>query len=269
MSGNPQSIFQLALATMLLAVSLAAVAEDAPAPAAPARDAEAMAAILEMAKFLAATPRFSVNVRSGYDAVQASGQKIEFGETRRIVVDRPARLRIDSEPSNGDQRQVLFDGKMITVSSPVQKVYAQATQKGSIDDALRFFKQELHLPLPLAPLLMNTLGDELEKRIVEIKGVETTQTSAGTVHHLAARGDTVDFQVWLAEGDKPLPSRVVLTYPEADGQPQYWADFSDWNLSPKVDDALFSFAPASDARKILFVNQIKRVAPAMPAGEQP
>jgi hypothetical protein len=275
MSSHPQSRWSLALATICLAASFAVVAEDAPVPApseataAPIRDAEALALIQGMAKFLAATPRFSVTIRSGYDAVQSSGQKIEFGELRRIVVDRPGRVRIDSEPSDGNRRQILFDGKNITVASPLQSVYAQHAQPGGIDETLRFFKQELHLSMPLAPLLMNTLADELERRIVEITSVETTPGSGTATHHLAARGDTVDLQVWIADGGQPLPQRVVLTYRDAEGQPQYWADFSDWNLSPAVDDATFAFTPPAGASKIAFINQVKRVAPATPAGEQP
>jgi len=278
MSGSRRSDSRVALAALFLGLSVGAVAEDVPTPSAapsaeaaalPARDAEAMALIIDMAKFLAATPRFSVNIRSGHDVVQASGQKIEFGETRRVLVDRPARMRIDSEPSDGNRRQILFDGKTITVSSPLQNVYAQTTQPGGIDEALRYFKQELRLRMPLAPLVMNTFAAELEGRIVEIAGVESIESSGATTHHLAARGDTVDLQVWIADGAQPLPQRVILTYKDAEGQPQYWADFSDWNLNPAVGGSEFAFTPPASARKISFINQIKRVAPATQGGVQP
>ncbi len=37
------------------------------------------ALLMRMADFLSKTPRFSVGIRNGYDVVQESGQKIEFG----------------------------------------------------------------------------------------------------------------------------------------------------------------------------------------------
>ena len=56
--------------------------------------------------------------------------------------------------------------------------------------------------------------------------------------HIAARTATVDFQVWVAEGERPLPRRVVITYLEEEGQPQFRAQFSDWNLTPEVPESL-------------------------------
>src|SRR3989442_9323114 len=40
---------------------------------------------------LAGTQSFSVSVRGDYDAVQTSGQKIEFGENRTVTLSRPDR----------------------------------------------------------------------------------------------------------------------------------------------------------------------------------
>jgi hypothetical protein len=43
---------------------------------------QAMAVLKRMAEFLSQAQRFSVTIDAGFDAVQDSGQKIEFGETR-------------------------------------------------------------------------------------------------------------------------------------------------------------------------------------------
>ena len=59
-------------------------------------------------------------------------------------------------------------------------------------------------------------------------------------------------QLWVAQGEKPLPQRVVITYIQDKGQPQFWAQFSEWNLSPAVPDSLFVFTPPEGARKIAF-----------------
>ena len=79
-------------------------------------------------------------------------------------------------------------------------------------------------------------------------------------HHLAARTATVDFQVWVADGDKPLPLRIVLTYKQAPGQPQYWAQFSDWNLAPAITDSTFSLQPPDGAQKVAFAAELARMS---------
>jgi hypothetical protein len=79
-----------------------------------------------------------------------------------------------------------------------------------------------------------------------------------------------DLQLWIAQGSQPLPQRLVITYTRAEGQPQFWAQFSEWNLSPEVPDSLFAFTPATGAAKIAFAPRLQ-VQPGGVAtkGEQP
>jgi hypothetical protein len=59
-------------------------------------------------------------------------------------------------------------------------------------------------------------------------------------------------QLWIAQGDEPLLQRMLITYKRAEGQPQFRAQFKEWNLSPEVSDATFAFSPAEGAVKIAF-----------------
>jgi hypothetical protein len=115
--------------------------------------------------------------------------------------------------------------------------------------------------LPLAALLVSRLGSEFEQRIQSLDYVEKTSIHGSPSHHVAGRTDTVDFQVWVAEGDKALPLRIVLTYKKAPGQPQYWAQFSDWNLASSITDAAFAAKPPDGAQKVAFAAQLPRAAP--------
>jgi hypothetical protein len=72
----------------------------------------------------------------------------------------------------------------------------------------------------------------------------------------------VDFQVWVADGDKPLPQRVVITYKKDKSQPQFWAQLSDWNLAPVIADSTFSAKLPDGALKIAFATQLPRTVPA-------
>lgn len=218
-----------------------------------------------MAEFLAKTQQFSVNLTDNFDVLQESGQMIEFGETRKITLSRPNGLRVELEQSNGDKHSVLYDGKDITVFSPTENVYAQTAKLGGIDEAVTYFLKDLHMRLPLAALLLSRFPAEIESRTESLAYVERTLILGVPSHHLAGRTETVDYQVWIAEGAQPLPLRVVLTYKNADGQPQFRAQFSDWNLNPQVQDSEFVFTAPTTARKIAFVAEIPTIAPATEA----
>jgi outer membrane lipoprotein-sorting protein len=76
-----------------------------------ASEQRAMTILKNMSQYLAQGERFNVTIRDGYDAVQRSGQKIEYGEVRKVTVSRPDRLRFEIERSDGEKGLVIFDGK--------------------------------------------------------------------------------------------------------------------------------------------------------------
>ena len=111
---------------------------------------------------------------------------------------------------------------------------------------------DLDMRLPLAELLNSQLDQRLPAQVRVADYVEPSSIAGVPCDHLALRGDQADLQVWVAQGQQPLPRRVVITYKHADGRPQFWAQFSDWNLSPEIPDALFAFTPPTGAAKIAF-----------------
>ena len=232
----------------------------APATAASEAAPDAKAILMGMARFLGDSQRFSVSVRSSYDAMQESGQKIEFNEARKIVVSRPDRLRVEVAQSDGDHHLVLYDGKDVTVYNATQNVYATTPVPGGVDAAITHFVKDLKMKLPLAALLLRRVGEELERRTQSLDYVEKTGILGVPAHHLAGRTETVDYQVWIAAGEQPWPLRAVLTYRNAEGQPQYRAQFSDWNFPPQMSEAQFKFTPHEGARKIAFQAHLPQFA---------
>ena len=228
---------------------------------------DAKGILQRMANYLAKTQTFSVNLSDSYDTVQTSGEKIEFAATRKVIVSRPNGLRVEREESDGKKNIVVYDGKDITIFSPSDNVYAQTAKAGGIDEAIKYFLKDLNMKLPLAVLLVSQLPAELERRTESLDYVEKTSIYGQAAHHLAGRTETVDYQVWIAEGDQPLPLRVVLTYKLAEGQPQFRAQFSDWNLAPQIDNAQFAFTPPEGAKKIAFLAQLPNIVPG--ASENP
>jgi hypothetical protein len=97
-----------------------------------------------------------------------------------------------------------------------------------------------------------------------VEYVEKTGILGAAAHHLIGRTDTVNFQVWITDGDLPLPQRIVLTYPGAPGQPQVRAQFSAWNLAPEPADSLFTFTLPTDASRIPFAAALPQYGPALP-----
>jgi hypothetical protein len=84
--------------------------------------------------------------------------------------------------------------------------------------------------------------------------------------HLAVRTRDVDFQIWIAQGKEPLPRRIVIIYKNTRGEPQFRADFSNWNLSAKGVKGPFTFTPPKNAEQIQFIVR-NRAEAGIPAQE--
>ncbi len=264
-------------AALLLASCLAPKQEQTPvaavaappqekAPAAPVekQDAQAMETLMRMSRYLAGTQSYSVSIDSNYDAIQESGERIEFAERRRILLHRPDRARVEVERSDGDRGLLLFDGKQITAFKSGDNVYATVEQPATVDLALVYLVRDLQVTLPLARLFLTTLPEELEKRVESVAFVETETLFNVPVDHLAARTVNVNFQVWVAQGAQPLPRRIVITYRDVPGQPQFRADLFDWNVAPQVTADRFAFTPPAGAEKVPFLAPVRAPSQAPP-----
>ena len=128
---NDKSL-HLALPVVSLMVMMAPVLvaqEQKPTPS--ASEQRAMTSLKNMSQYLAQAQRFSVTSRDGYDAVQQSGQKIEYGEVGKVTVSRPDRVPFEIERSDGEKGLVIFDGKEITVYTAKKNVYATVSRLGT------------------------------------------------------------------------------------------------------------------------------------------
>ena len=227
--------------------------DTAPAETAPQQQARTI--LMGMCDYLASQDKFTLSLHAGYDVVQDSGQKIEFRQVGKASIDRPKQMLVTSETSSGLKQRVIIDGTTITVADDGNKLYSQIAHDGLLDDTIKYFVQGLKMRLPLAPIFMQQLPAEMKRRVLQIDYVEFDNTLAVPTHHLAMQMASTDLQIWITDGDKPVPMRVVLTYKEEPGAPQFWADFSDWNFAPQYDPATFTFVPSKDARKIPFVSK--------------
>ena len=259
----------LAALTVAVAVGPARAADPTPAPEASAQDRAARVLVLGMAEFMARAPAMSVTMRSGYDAIQADGRRIEFGERRRIHMQRPDKLRVDVERSDGERGTVVFDGRWITAFKPAENVYARVEKPGTLDQALVYMVRDLRATLPLARMFTTGFPVDLDKRVTSVAFVEECSLFDVPTDHVAVSSAEVDLQLWIAKGPQPLPRRVVITYKNDAGEPQFRADLYDWSVPAKFDAAAFVFVPPAGAEQIMYLAPRPPVdVPTGPTGEQ-
>jgi hypothetical protein len=236
-------------------VVLAALAVGMPVAAyaqAASVDPEALKLLRRMTDYMAALPQFSFDTHDTLEAVLKTGQKLDFDFSAKVAVQRPNRLRAERHNDIVNQK-FFYDGKTLTLYNPDEKFYATEAVPATLEQALDFARTTLDVAAPASDLLYQDAFARLTQDVTGALVVGQAAIGGVRCTQLAFTGPQVDWQVWIAEGDKPLPYKYVITTKDVAGLPAYSMVLSNWNLSPAITDSVFEFTPPQGARKINFL----------------
>lgn len=233
--------------------------DEAGGDEAAALDPEAMAIAARMAERLSGAERLSVRVDASYDALQQGGQTVEFGGRREVTLRRPDRLRVAVTDRSLGRRLLVYDGREISYWDEANNAWASTPRTGSLDDTLDYLVDDLGASLPLSELISTRLAQTLEE-VTEASYVGIEDLGGVECDHLVFRNDAVGFQIWVARRGEPVPRRIVIDYEHAEGRPQFRADLSRWDLSPRTPESLFAFEPPDGAERISFLPRRRQAA---------
>jgi hypothetical protein len=220
----------------------------------PVLSEDAARIMVRMTDFIAGAPAFSLISDTGNEIRQKNGHMLEFGSHLTLVIHRPAQATGRFESRSGDISNIVLDGKTLSINGAVDdtRFYDTTRQPGDIDSSLDFLASQAAIPRQLFDFFSRDLTASLLSAVESGYYVGESKISGVMCDHLALRGEKEDVQVWIAQGDEPVPRRIVITYRQLEGQPQFWAQFTDWNFSPELSDTTFTFSPPEGAKRIRF-----------------
>ncbi len=202
--------------------------------------------------FLAAQKRFSIDTGSTLEVVLVSGQKIQFENATRVSVQRPNKLRAERIGGRIDQI-FYYDGQSFTSYQPGEKVYAAIAAPGTLEEMLDFVRTRLDLIAPAGDLICKNAYEILTEGVTIGFVVGKSLIEGVRCDHLAFRAPHVDLQIWIQEGRRPLPRKMVITTKDVDHAPQFTVVMKKWNLAPKFTGNVFRFQPPKGVKQFEFV----------------
>jgi len=228
----------------------------------PGVERQADRILREMSAYLSAAMAFTFHADVTYDNVVDDSQMVQYGGTAEVSVRRPDRLRAEYR---GDERQssVVFDGRTATIHDLAMNVYSVTEVPAGLDAAVDHVFDEYGFTVPIADFVYTDPYQALTGFVDSGFWVGLHSVDGTPCHHLAFSQETIDWQIWIDSGPRPLPRKLVITYKDEPGSPQYTARLSRWDLQPRLSNHYFEFHPPIGADEIEFL-----VVPAdLPAGE--
>jgi hypothetical protein len=205
------------------------------------RDPEALAELKRASDFLTALPRFHLQAIVVYDVIQEDGRSLQFEKHGDIYLQRPDRLFAEVWFDDGRHRQFWYDGKTLAFAELSRNLHTQIKAPPTIDATLDMLEGLMKDPMPLSDLLYRDLSP-LAERAFEADVVGDSLVNGRPCLHLAFRGKTVDWQIWVEQGATPFIRKLVISYREVPGTPQVVAVLNLWETPERFSDGLFTFA---------------------------
>jgi hypothetical protein len=246
-----QSLYPLiAVGALTGLCALSALAADVkPTDAKPVVDPSADKLLRRMGEYLAEAPFFSVNAEIWQDVQLGSGQQVQAGRSVDLQVRRPDRFHA-AVHSTRRNRELFYDGKSITLLNRIQNFYGTIPAPAALDQALDTATERFGIQMPLEDLIVSDPYQSAMQKIVSGRDIGPVTVLGTPCEHLAFSLGAVDWQIWIEDGLRPVPRKIVITYKDEEGTPEYTAIFSHWDFQTKLPDFLFTFEAPPGASKI-------------------
>jgi len=216
----------------------------------PAISAEASTALQRMGQTLRAE-QLSFQARTIRVYAETNGEPLHIFHTLKVTMHRPNRLLAEVSGDDGSNK-LIFDGKTAIIYSAAQNKYASIpVPEGTIAGMLKEAVGRLGVDFPLADFLSDEPGKAFLTGVTTGRVVNTVTIDGAPYDHLFfLQPPGIELELWLSKNEQSLPRRLIVTYRSLPGQPNFIAEFSDWNFNINPPDSDFAFQPPAGAEQV-------------------
>jgi hypothetical protein len=237
------SAHRISTVALLLIVSLGT------SVGASADEAFAKNRLKAMSDYLASQKAISFGYDATLEVVTKDDQKLGLAASGIVTLKRPDKIRATRSAGFANV-EMLFDGKTLTLLGKNANLYTQVELPGTLDKLIDELRTKYKRPLPAADLLLSNPYDELMRGVIDTKDLGSGVIDDVECDHLAFRKEDVDWQIWIAQGDRPYPCRYVITARDVAQEPEYTIQVRDWKTGDEVATDDFRFKNTTNAEKV-------------------
>jgi hypothetical protein len=244
-----KAVLALVLA-VVLASALSASAAVTPAVKNATLEPAAIGALEKMGSYLRSLSAYEIAASVQKELVLENGLKVQMEESANLVARRPDRLTLQVS-SERKERKFFYNGRQFTLWAPRMNSYATVVAPPTIWELITKLEEKFGIEMPLVDLLKWGTEESRIKDITIAMELGKAKVGGADCTHYGFRQEGLDWQIWIQNGNYPLPRKLVLTTTTDEARPQYQAVFT-WNLAPAFNDTDFTFNPPPGAQRIVF-----------------
>lgn len=180
-----------------------------------------------------------------------SGKLVSRVRTVNYSAQRPDKAHFVFAPEGGGTTDVWYDGatEKITLAHHKEKAWARGPMPKTLDAALDAAATEYDITTPVADFIYSAPYDAFAQSGLAGGWVAKETVNGQVCHKLSYENENVSWDLWVSDGEKPMPCQLKIAYKQSDNAAKVTAVLKDWNLgttfpadefTPKVDEQAYS-----------------------------
>ncbi len=227
-------------------------------------DPRADTQLKRMSDYLGRLKTFRVQAVVVDELVTTEGQKVQELKQQQLTVARPNKLRIDRRGPNG-RATLASDGESVVLINHDKNAYAKGTAPKTLDALVDRVRDTLEVDAPGGDFLVASPYEELIDGLQTGRYIGLEPIGDVMAHHLAINEKDLDWQIWIQDGEQPVPLRYVITSKDMPGHPQFTLELSRWEPSVKLSAETFTVKVPPNAKRIERATKTTSLTPAAPS----
>jgi hypothetical protein len=197
---------------------------------------------------------FALETDTTIEVVLEDGQKLQFDNATRATVKRPDRFHAKRLGDLVDQ-EFFYNGNTLVLQDSTAGFHASVAAPDTVEGMLDFARDSLDIVAPAGDFIYSNAFELLMDGVESAMHLGPSYIEGTVCDHLAfsAPGNGTDFQIWVQQGEKPLPRRIVITSRDILNAPQFTTHIREWDVAPDIPKGLFDFDAQDSSTEIEFI----------------
>ncbi|HTQ65059.1 MAG TPA: DUF2092 domain-containing protein [Puia sp.] len=180
----------------------------------------------------------------------------KFGEYETFM-SGPNKMMVIGRGYKG-HRQFVYNGQQLAYYSFDEHNYGAIPAPSTTIRTIDSVHSTYGIEFPAADFFYPAFTDDLIENTDSIRFLGTPTIEGKQYFHIIAYAKEMNLQFWINDDAYTLPGKFSITYKNQEGNPQYLASFSDWQINPELPDAMFDFYPPPGSRQIRIMSKNER-----------
>jgi hypothetical protein len=206
----------------------------------PNIDPKAAGILQDMSYLMGSQYEYTYKADIMYDVLLDSHQKIQYNAQETVFIKKPDKFYIGYVTDQGGYK-LWYDAGQATLLEVPTNDFSLTTLPGSIDQALTKLKQQYQFTPALSEFLFINTYKLMTANVITGAYFGTSNVFGTKCHHLLFVEKDINWQIWIQDGKQPIPRKLVITYKNLPGSPQFIAVIKDWIFGKPITN--FAFKP--------------------------